>query len=283
MMVTLSIGSFAARITAIISSSRSPSIPCDAGDAVRQPVVGQYDGSRGARASTLPEGSGGPETKPSSAGSNAVRTSCPSSTRRAMRAATWASAPSLRHGELDRKLRLARLASPVALPAQPLARTLARPRPHSDALTGREHAQRRGGRPVAVRPQEQPRRVGQRLRRARTPVRARPTSSRPAPPPSSRRPDRGSARTASRPPATSPRSRSPSPLSRQPRARMSPDGSFEIPRIIRPKRARAHRCDPRLLARRSTRDEARTASTPSSAMQKGSTTGLAMLSPRITH
>lgn len=60
MTVTLSIGSFAARITAASSSSRSPSIPCDAGDAVRQPVVGQYDGSRGASASTLRGWSGGP-------------------------------------------------------------------------------------------------------------------------------------------------------------------------------------------------------------------------------
>ena len=53
MTVTLSIGSFALRISASIASSRLPSIPCDAGEAVRQPAVGQYDGTGGSVASTL--------------------------------------------------------------------------------------------------------------------------------------------------------------------------------------------------------------------------------------
>src|SRR5512133_3258860 len=60
--VTLSSGSFALRISASIASSRLPSIPCDSGEAVRQPAVGQYDGTGGAIASTLLGCSGGPCT-----------------------------------------------------------------------------------------------------------------------------------------------------------------------------------------------------------------------------
>ncbi len=94
MTVTLSIGSFALRISASIASSRLPSIPCDAGEAVRQPAVGQYSGTGGAVASTLLGFSGGPGAKLSSAGSRAVCTRRPSSARRATSAATSAFAPS---------------------------------------------------------------------------------------------------------------------------------------------------------------------------------------------
>ena len=69
-------------------------MPCDAGDAVRQPAVGQYAGSATSSARRLSGGSGAPGAKPSSTGSSTVRARSPASLRRATSATAWAPAPS---------------------------------------------------------------------------------------------------------------------------------------------------------------------------------------------